>query len=79
MIATFPIQFHLSDGTQVRVYKEDEHCYEFFLARLNSERHNFFLKNGVIEESYETRFDAWQDEAIQKFNDIMQQQQSITD
>lgn len=71
MIKTFPIEFHLKDGTQVTVYKEDENCYEFFMARLNSERHNFLLKDGVIEESYETRFNEWQHEAIEIFQGLI--------
>jgi len=61
------IEFTLSDGTLVTVYKEDDATYEFFLERLNSERHNFYLRNGAIEESYETRFDRLQNEAVEIF------------
>lgn len=64
----FPIHFQLHDGTHVDVYKVDDECMEFILTRLNSEKHNFFLRNGKIEESYETRFDRWQNEAVAMFN-----------
>jgi hypothetical protein len=67
MIQDFPVEFDLKDGTHVVVYKEEENCYEFFLERLNSEKHNFLLVNGKIEESYETRFDRWQNEAVEIF------------
>lgn len=70
MTDNFPIEFKLSDGTTVKVYKEED-SYQFFLTRLNSEKHNFFLKNGQIEESYETRFDRLQNEAVDIFNCIM--------
>ena len=70
MTATNPITFTLKDGTLVKVYKENENCYEFFLARLNSEKHNFMLVNGKIEESYETRFDELQQEAISIFKNM---------
>ena len=49
------------------VYESDEGGYEFFLTRLNSEKHNFIWKDDKIEESYETRFDQWQLEAIRIF------------
>jgi len=71
MIKTFPVEFDLKDGTRVAVYKEDENCYEFFLERLNSEKHNFLLVNGRIEEAYETRFDRWQNEAIEIFRGMI--------
>ena len=67
MISTFPVTFNLKDGTQVKVYKEENECYEFFLTRLNSEKHNFMLVGGKIEESYETRFDELQQEAVSLF------------
>lgn len=67
MISTFPVSFNLKDGTQVKVYKEDIDSYEFYLSRLNSERHNFRLVGGKIEESYETRFDELQQEAVSIF------------
>ena len=63
----FPLFFDLHDGTHVEVYKMEENCFEFIIKRLNSETHNFFLKNGKIEESYETRFDKWQNEAVAIF------------
>lgn len=72
MIENFPYQFTLEDGTHVDVYKEDEDCFEFILTRLNSEKHNFYLKRGKIEESYETRFDKWQHEAVEKFQRMNQ-------
>lgn len=53
------------------VYRSDEDEFEFYLTRLNSEKHNFKLKNGRIEESYETRFDHLQLEAVEKFNNLM--------
>lgn len=71
MIDQFPVHFNLSDGTHVEVYKQEENCYEFLLARLNSEKHNFFLINGKIEESYETRFDKLQNEAIEIFQSML--------
>ena len=61
-----PIEFHLKDGTHVSVYRQDED-FEFHLTRLNSEKHNFYLVNGRIEESYETRFDELQKEAVELF------------
>jgi hypothetical protein len=70
MTEHFPLEFTLKDGTIVKVYKEDEDCFEFYLTRLNSERHNFFLTNGQIEESYETRFDELQKEAVSIFNSM---------
>jgi hypothetical protein len=73
MTENFPVEFNLSDGTHIKVYKEDEDCYQFFMLRLNSERHNFYLKNGKIEESYETRFDKLQNEAVAIFNNMLKQ------
>lgn len=67
MITTFPISFNLKDGTQVKVYREENDRYEFYLTRLNSEKHNFMLVSGKIEESYETRFDELQQEAVSLF------------
>lgn len=66
----FPASFHLSDGTHVLVKKLGDD-YEFHLTRLNSEKHNFLLKQGRIEESYETRFDKLQEEALAKFEQLM--------
>lgn len=63
----FPLLFNLKDGTHVQVYKNDDNVFEFLLTRLNSEKHNFFLVDGTIEESYETRFDEWQKEAVTLF------------
>ena len=62
-----PVKFNLKDGTHVEVYHSGEQAYEFYLTRLNSEKHNFLWKNNQIEESYETRFDRWQLEAIEIF------------
>jgi bifunctional DNA-binding transcriptional regulator/antitoxin component of YhaV-PrlF toxin-antitoxin module len=70
MTKSFPLKFNLEDGTRVEVYKQEEDCFEFILKRLNSEEHNFLLAKGRIEESYETRFDKWQDEAVEKFRQM---------
>lgn len=67
----FPIHFNLQDGTRVDVFKENDQCFEFILTRLNTEKHNFYLKEGKIEESYETRFDKWQHEAVDLFEKMM--------
>lgn len=67
MTGTFPVTFQLTDGTHVDVYRSEDGGYEFYLTRLNSEKHNFIWKDGQIEESYETRFDRWQEEAVEKF------------
>ena len=74
-MTSFPIQFNLEDGTRVSVYKLNEDCYEFFLTRLNSEKHNFYLNGGRIEESYETRFDNWQNEAVARFQELLSEAQ----
>jgi len=71
MTKDFPIRFDLKDGTHVMVNLVDGE-YEFHLTRLNSEKHNFFWKNGKIEESYETRFDALQLEAVDKFQQMIE-------
>ncbi|MGE5518472.1 MAG: hypothetical protein ACM3VS_01010 [Candidatus Dadabacteria bacterium] len=65
-----PLKYTLSDGTRVEVYHHDNDSYEFILKRLNSEEHNFLLVNGRIEESYETRFDKWQNEAVEIFRQM---------
>lgn len=67
----FPVLFDLSDGTHVKIYKAEEDCYEFYLTRLNSEQHNFLLNRGRIEESYETRFDHLQNEAVERFQTLL--------
>ena len=72
MIDQFPVSFELIDGTRVQVYEEEPGRYEFFLTRLNSEKHNFFLADGRIEESYETRFDHLQIEAVQLFRQMLE-------
>jgi hypothetical protein len=69
MLQTDPIRFQLQDGTHVDVYEAEEGVYEFYLTRLNSEKHNFIWKDNHIEESYETRFDRWQNEAVEKFRE----------
>ncbi len=68
----FPIQFQLADGTEVVVLQTDEGVYDFHLTRLNSEKHNFtwYERTGAIEESYETRFDRWQAEAVDIFKQM---------
>jgi hypothetical protein len=69
MMQNFPISFELTDGTHVLVNRLEEGSYEFHLTRLNSEKHNFYWLSEIdaIEESYETRFDRWQIEAIETF------------
>lgn len=71
----FPIKFHLKDGTEVLVLQTEEGVYDFHLTRLNSEKHNFtwYAASGTIEESYETRFDRWQAEAV----DLFKQMQTV--
>lgn len=73
MIENYPISFRLNDGTYVLVKQVDNGCYDFHLTRLNSEKHNFIWKEPTdeIEESYETRFDRWQHEAIGIFKDML--------
>ena len=71
MTKDFPVRFDLKDGTHVMVNLVDD-TYEFHLTRLNSEKHNFFWKDGKIEESYETRFDALQLEAVETFDRMLQ-------
>jgi hypothetical protein len=73
MVTAFPVSFTLKDGTTVVVKLLEEGCYAFHLIRLNSERHNFIWKEktGEIEESYETRFDRWQNEAIELFKAML--------
>jgi len=68
----FPLKFDLQDGTHVTVHKESDESFAFFMTRLNSERHNFYLRDGRIEESYETRFDEWQKEAVAYFTSLQQ-------
>lgn len=70
--------FKLKDGTHVTVIQLDADSYDFHLTRLNSERHNFVWKEQAneIEESYETRFDNWQNEAIQLFTQLKNKQQA---
>jgi hypothetical protein len=72
MKTDFPVRFDLKDGTHVVVNLVDGD-YEFHLTRLNSEKHNFFWKDGRIEESYETRFDSLQVEAVEKFERMIQE------
>ena len=49
--------------------------YDFHLTRLNSEKHNFIWiegdGDGTIEESYETRFDRLQNEAVAIFRNLL--------
>jgi hypothetical protein len=73
---SFPMEFHLKDGTEVVVLQTDQGVYDFHLTRLNSEKHNFtwYEATGTIEESYETRFDRWQIEAI----DLFKQMQTLS-
>ena len=73
MIQDFPVSFFLKDGTSVIVKQFEPGCYGFHLTRLNSEKHNFIWKEkeNVIEESYETRFDTWQNEAVDIFRNML--------
>jgi hypothetical protein len=73
-MASFPLSFILTDGTQVLINHLDHNLYEFHLTRLNSEKHNFIWKEELdeIEESYETRFDKLQYEAISIFKKKLQ-------
>ena len=68
----YPVTFQLKDGTHVLVSQVDDEHFDFHLTRLNSEKHNFTWKQttGEIEESYETRFDQWQHEAISTFKQM---------
>ncbi len=72
MFQSEPIYFRLKDGTHVTVIPLEPGCYDFHLTRLNSERHNFIWKEPTDEiiESYETRFDKWQLEAIDLFKEM---------
>ena len=72
MKQNFPIRFQLSDGTEVLVLQQEKGVYDFHLTRLNSEKHNFlwYEATGAIEESYETRFDRLQSEAVELFKEI---------
>lgn len=72
MKQNFPIRYQLSDGTEVLVLQQETGVYDFHLTRLNSEKHNFLWHEatGNIEESYETRFDRLQAEAIELFKEI---------
>jgi hypothetical protein len=74
MIENYPVTFQLKDGTHVLVNDLNEGNYEFHLTRLNSEKHNFswIESTGAIEESYETRFDHWQLEAVETFKQMLQ-------
>ena len=69
----FPVSFSLKDKTMVIINRLNNDTYEFHLTRLNSEKHNFTwdASNDVIEESYETRFDSWQKEAVARFREIL--------
>jgi hypothetical protein len=73
MIEQFPVTFGLADGTHVLVNESVGDAYEFHLTRLNSEKHNFTWHpaDDSIEESYETRFDRWQREAIESFKKLL--------
>ena len=77
MIDTFPVLFSLHDGTHVVVNQLDDQLFEFHLTRLNSEKHNFNWIDGTneIDESYETRFDQLQKEAIEKFSQMLQERE----
>lgn len=69
----FPLNFQLQDGTHVLVKDGEENTYAFHLTRLNSEKHNFLwhADTNEIEESYETRFDNLQLEAIARLRKLL--------
>ena len=73
MVENYPVTYHLIDGTKVLVTQPEKGVYDFHLTRLNSEKHNFawYKETGAIEESYETRFDRWQNEAIELFKKML--------
>jgi membrane carboxypeptidase/penicillin-binding protein PbpC len=78
MMLTYPVLFNLKDGTHVVVNQLDDQTFDFHLTRLNSEKHNFnwIADTNEIEESYETRFDQWQNESIDIFRSMLQQDQA---
>ncbi len=68
----FPISYNLKDGTHVLVNRLESQVYEFHLTRLNSEKYNFTFTyagsgSGEVNDSYELRFDPFEEEAIQLF------------
>jgi len=69
------LRFDLHDGTHVEVFREENDAFAFYLTRLNSEKHNFLWKDNRIEESYETRFDHLQDEAVRQFQQLQQRKE----
>jgi len=73
MLENNPVTYPLKDGTQVLVKQLEKGVYDFHLTRLNSEKHNFtwYEETGSIEESYETRFDKWQNEAVELFRKML--------
>lgn len=73
MVEKYPVTYHLQDGTEVLVKQLENRVYDFHLTRLNSEKHNFawYEDTGTIEESYETRFDKWQNEAVELFKKML--------
>jgi hypothetical protein len=79
MIDTFPVLFNLHDGTHVMVNQLEDQVYEFHLTRLNSEKHNFnwMADSNQIEESYETRFDHLQNEAVEVFEKMLRKDVGI--
>lgn len=73
MSLQFPLNYNLQDGTHVVVKRAEAHLFDFYLTRLNSEKHNFSWKadSNEIEESYETRFDLLQQEAIGQLREML--------
>ena len=73
MVENYPVTYHLKDGTEVLVKQLENGVYDFHLTRLNSEKHNFawYEDTVAIEESYETRFDRWQNEAVELFKKML--------
>lgn len=75
MSLTFPLNFQLADGTHVLVKNGEDRSYAIHLTRLNSEKHNFIwhADTNQIEESYETRFDQWQNEAVARLQQLLEE------
>lgn len=73
MVENYPVTYQLKDGTEVLVRQLEKGIYDFHLTRLNSEKHNFSWNadTEAIEESYETRFDRWQNEAVDLFKNML--------
>ena len=71
----FPLSYDLKDGTHVLVNQLEPKVYEFHLTRLNSEKFNFNWTDsggpGQIDDSYELRFNEFEQEALALFREKM--------